>query len=168
MAAPVVSGIVATLLQVHPDWTPNMVKGALTSTATPVAGSDAGEVNAVAASNASGDQWTANQGLVPNVDSGFVLNPIDLTQSSWSQSSWSQSSWSQSSWSQSSWSQSSWSSAPDSLTAGWAQSSWSQSSWSQSSWSQSSWSQSSWTGIPDPSEGAHAATLAPTDATSGN
>ena len=122
MAAPVVSGIVATLLQVHPDWTPNMVKGALKSTATPVAGSGAGEVNAVAASNASGDQWTANQGLVPNVDSGFVLNPVDLTQSSWSQSSW----------------------------------------------SQSSWSQSSWTGIPDPSEGAHAATLAPADATSGN
>ena len=31
MAAPMISGLVADLLQEHPSWTPDQVKGALTS-----------------------------------------------------------------------------------------------------------------------------------------
>ena len=41
MAAPHVAGAAAILLQRHPDWTPALVKAALTTTARPVSGGDA-------------------------------------------------------------------------------------------------------------------------------
>jgi serine protease AprX len=78
MAAGVVSGSVALLLQARPTWTPDRIKYALTSTANNVVGSDpntvgAGELNIDAARNAA--TGLDNQG----VDRSNGLGPIDAS-----------------------------------------------------------------------------------------
>jgi serine protease AprX len=157
MSAPVVSGIVAALLEKHPSWTPDQVKGALVHNLRALPGGGH-EVDALAAYNASKDELVSNQGLEPSKLIDSATGEVD-----WERSSWSRSSWSRSSWSRSSWSRSSWSVATGELSPSWAQdsytcdcsyddspeidpsrSSWSRSSWSRSSWSRSSWSRSSW------------------------
>jgi subtilisin family serine protease len=126
MAAPVVAGLAADLLQGHPTWTPDQVKGALLTTARPLPGS--ATTKEIVGDKANGAKSTANQGLTPAplVSAG---GSVDYTRSSWSRSSWS--------------------TAPSGLTAGWARSSWSctcsltssggidptRSSWSTSTWS---------------------------------
>ena len=128
MAAPVVSGIAALMLQAHPTWTPDQVKQALRRSAEMV-GSPIGEVSAIGVLLSGGDAASANQGLVPNGLVDPATGAIDYSRSTWSRSSWS--------------------GAPSSLAAGWARSSWScdcsrlgggavdpaRSSWSRSSWS---------------------------------
>jgi serine protease AprX len=127
MAAPMISGLVADLLQYRPNWTPDMVKGALM---TPwVSGNpNVQEPDAMRL----GRVWNpqpADQGLTPNT---LITDPngdIDYSRSSWSRSSWS--------------------TASGNLSAGFARSSWScncsvtssgaidpsRSSWSTDSWS---------------------------------
>jgi len=63
MSAALVSGVAALLIEEHPDWTPNQVKGALRSTLTDVPGAG-GMVNAKRALDAT--SLTSNVGLVPN------------------------------------------------------------------------------------------------------
>ena len=131
MAAPVVSGAVADLLQVHPGLTPDEVKGTLVATARKVPGGSIGEVSAgsLAASNLKTD--SANEGLTPNTLIDPSTGDIDYSRSNWSRSNWSRSNWSRSNWSRSNWSRSNWS-----------RSNWSRSNWSRSNWSRSNWSMS--------------------------
>ena len=62
MSAAVVSGVAALMLEEHPEWTPNQVKGAMIATLENVPGAGA-TVDAAAALDGSG---SANGGLVPN------------------------------------------------------------------------------------------------------
>jgi len=126
MAAPMISGLIADVLQAHPSLTPNQIKGALTS-AFVRAQPAIQEVNAVRVAldvHPSG----ADAGLTANSLLGAEGN-IDYSRSSWSLSSWSV--------------------AKGALKAGFALSSWSCASCtggkdaadpSLSSWSLSSWS----------------------------
>ena len=134
MAAPVVSGVAALLLQKHPGLTPDQVKSILVNSAHNVAAGAAPEVDARARVTASLGGADVNAGLTPNTQVASIQGLVSPAASSWSASSWS--------------------AAPPSLTAGWAASSWSctcsggssapvapsASSWSASSWSASSWS----------------------------
>ncbi len=106
MAAPVVAGLVADLLQAHPDWTPDRVKGALMTTARPLPGPSlkAGEVvgeKAIGATKASG----ANTGLALNTLVDAATGDIDYTRATWSRATWSTASdllratWSRATWS---------------------------------------------------------------------
>jgi serine protease AprX len=126
MAAPVVSGMVADVLQKRPELTPDQVKSLLVSTGRPI-NYPVREVNGSPALTASPGS-NVNQGLTPNALVDPSTGNIDYTRSSWSRSSWSQ--------------------APDPLAAAFARSSWScdcmqssnavgptRSSWSRSSWS---------------------------------
>jgi subtilisin family serine protease len=129
MAAPVVAGTVALMLQRHPDWTPDQVKSTILATTRKLNSADVREVNAAAAAYAWEPASGANAGVAPNSLVNAATGDIDYSLSSWSLSSWSQ--------------------ASDPLTAGWALSSWSctcsagasgsvdpsLSSWSLSSWS---------------------------------
>jgi serine protease AprX len=127
MAAPMISGLVADLLQHHPNWTPNQVKGALMS-------SWVSENSSIQIPDAMKLAWlwnppVADQGLTPNNLITDTQGDIDYTRSSWSRSSWS--------------------TATGTLSAGFARSSWScncsvtstgaidpsRSSWSSNSWS---------------------------------
>jgi serine protease AprX len=130
MSAPVVSGVVALLLQKYPGWTPNQVKGALMKTARPLTGgrTDLREIVADKALTATG---TANVGLAPNTYVNPTTGDIDYTRASWSRASWS--------------------TAADALRASWSRASWScvcggttggtidptRASWSRASWSTS-------------------------------
>jgi serine protease AprX len=131
MAAPVVSGLVAIMLQKSPSLTPDQVKQMLIAGGRAVTGGIP-EVNAVGTYYAGvPTPARAAQPYEPNALVDRATGAIDYTRSSWSRSSWS--------------------SAPDSLVAGFARSSWScacgastasadsidptRSSWSRSSWS---------------------------------
>jgi serine protease AprX len=135
-AAPVVSGIAADLLALHPSWTPDQIKGALMLTAAPTSsatGSYAlgvGEAQATAAA-AVVSPPNPNAGL----DNYIVSDPsggLSFDAASWSSAAQANASWNSASWSSASWSSASWSSA-----------SWSSASWSSASWSSASWSSGS-------------------------
>jgi serine protease AprX len=129
MAAPIISGAAAGLLQLHPGWTPDQVKAALVSSGRRLPNVNVPEVNAAAAvqvstPTVSATSYSANKLVDPKTGA------IDYSLSSWSMSSWS--------------------TATGGLVAPFAMSSWSLSSWSAgadgtvdpslSSWSLSSWS----------------------------
>jgi serine protease AprX len=87
MAAPMISGLVADLLQIHPNWTPDEVKGDLTSSAV-TENSSFQEPNAVKAALL----WNppvADQGLTPSTLVSVATGDINYNLSSWSLSSWS-------------------------------------------------------------------------------
>jgi serine protease AprX len=131
MAAPMIAGAIADLLQKNPSWTPNQVKAALTSPgvyANPA-------LKEIDVSKLTGmlPPPPANRGLTPNSLILDAQGDINYNLSSWSLSSWSQ--------------------ATGAQAAGFAFSSWScvcagaatdPTSPSFSSWSFSSWSLSSW------------------------
>ena len=132
MAAPMISGLVADLLQKNPYWTPNQIKSALMSRgayANPALTEiDANKLTRLLPPPA------ANRGLTPN---NLVLDAqgnIDYTRSSWSRSSWSQATGPQAAgFALSSWSCACAGAATDPTSPSF--SSWSFSSWSLSSWS---------------------------------
>ena len=87
MAAPMISGLVADLLQIHPNWTPDQVKGALTNPAV-TESSSFQEPNAIKAALL----WNppvADQGLTPSTLVNAATGNINYNLSSWSLSSWS-------------------------------------------------------------------------------
>jgi serine protease AprX len=95
MAAPMVSGTVALMLQAHPDWTPDQVKSALVAGGRPMAGISSKALAADRAVNPGpGQVAPANRGLTPSTLINAATGDIDYTKSSWSKSSWSKSSWS--------------------------------------------------------------------------
>jgi serine protease AprX len=87
MAAPVVAGVAALILQAHPDWTPDQVKSTLIATGRDVPGA-IDEVNASAAISVPEPASGANAGLVPNELIDPATGDIDTTRSSWGRSSW--------------------------------------------------------------------------------
>src|SRR4051794_10507681 len=109
MAAPVVSGVAALMLQLQPDWTPDQVKGTILGTRRQLPGA-VEEVDAQAATTQTAPATANTTGRAPNDLIDPTTGGIDYARSSWSRSSWSRSSWS---------------TAPDALAAGWARSSWS-------------------------------------------
>ncbi len=87
MAAPAISGLVADLLEIHPNWTPDQVKGDLTSS-TVTENNSFQEPNAVKAALL----WNppaADQGLTPSSLINTATGNINYNLSSWSLSSWS-------------------------------------------------------------------------------
>jgi serine protease AprX len=87
MAAPMISGLVADLLQIHPNWTPDQVKGALTNSGA-TDNSSFQEPNGVKAALL----WNpplADQGLTANTLVSATTGNINYNLSSWSLSSWS-------------------------------------------------------------------------------
>ena len=130
MAAPMISGLVADLLQVHPNWTPDQVKGVLRSSAVTDNASfqEPGAVKAALLWNPP----AADQGLTPSSLLDAATGDINYNLSRWSLSSWSR--------------------AKGPLRAGFALSSWSCNDCSASSSpgttpSMSSWSMSSWSTV---------------------
>jgi serine protease AprX len=102
LAAPIIAGTVAGILEKRPSWTPDMVKGALLNTTRTIPGGR--EVDALNAYNASKDKLTSNIGLTPNTLVDATTGAIDYTRASWRLADWS--------------------SAPDLLQAGWSRASW--------------------------------------------
>jgi serine protease AprX len=100
MAAPIVAGIAADLLSVHPEWTPDQVKGALTFNSGRInehgepdsnlrlTVDGAWEVAADKAIDASGEELVANVGLEPSELIDPATGAIDYARASWRRASW--------------------------------------------------------------------------------
>ncbi len=143
-AAPQAAGAAADLLQQHPAWSPDQVKGLLVRRARAVSGSSAGALDLGFLGSPLAAPPLANQGVGALVCApGSSCLRGGLIASRWNSSSWNSSSWSSSSWNSSSWSSSSWSSSSWNLGS-WSSSSWNSSSWNSSSWNSSSWNSYSW------------------------
>jgi serine protease AprX len=112
-SAPIVSGVVADLLQAHPNLTPNQVKWLLQHTAAPLAGvgTGAGYPQAAAAVAYSGAVGSANAGVVPNnkiAAAGCATLPTCTSSTNYSTVSWNTVSWNTVSWNTVSWDTVSW------------------------------------------------------------
>lgn len=108
MAAGIASGAAADLIDAHPDWTPDQVKGALVKTQRDVAGARS-EVNLQAAIDAGPRKQNANGGLTPSTLIDPATGSIDPTRASWTRASWTRASWTD---------------AADPLRASWTRASW--------------------------------------------
>jgi serine protease AprX len=111
MAAPIVAGIAADVIAVHPDWSPNQVKGALTYLSGRSGTSNvrqtadgAWEVAADLAATSPVSVAVANQGLVPSDLVDSKTGDIDWVRASWGRASWGaasgplRASWGRASW----------------------------------------------------------------------
>ncbi len=140
-AAPIVSGAAATLLGLHPDWTPDQVKGALMESASPlpsalVGSAGVGEVNLRDATsvddppnpNAALDAFIVNTGTGRAIDTAAWTNAAQ-TNASWSSASWTSAAWTSASW----------------TSAAWTSASWTSAAWTSASWTSASWTSASWT-----------------------
>jgi serine protease AprX len=127
VAAPVVSGMVAQLLQARPDLTPGQVKYLLTHTALPVdgPGTGAGYPRLGAALQYGANVPSSNLGLVPNqylaaayaAQAGLTTwdtvswNTVSWNTVSWNTVSWNTVSWNMVSWNSVAWNTVSWGTA---------------------------------------------------------
>jgi serine protease AprX len=153
-AAPVVAGAAAAILAQHPDWTPDMVKGALMVSAKPMASAvqftaGVGEVDAAAAAavvappnpNAALNAFVYVDLLAGGLRSFDAASwtSAALLSESWDAASWTSASWTSASWTSASWTSASWTSAS------WTSASWTSASWTSASWTSLSVSDASWT-----------------------
>jgi serine protease AprX len=90
MAAPMIAGLVADLLQAHPRWTPDQVKGDLTSAAT--SGSSAAHEPDAVKAILNWNPPAANQGLTPSSLINTATGDVKYTLSTWSLATWSRAS----------------------------------------------------------------------------
>jgi serine protease AprX len=163
MAAGVVSGAIATILQAHPEWTPDQVKSTLIKRSRRVwdaAGGLSGREIAIdKVIDDDEPERPANRNLVPSDLIDPATGTINAQDESWAASSWGASSWGASSWGASSWGAATlqqyvadWAGAsytglsldPEAFDAGNPQNCWQLARTVSSSWGASSWGASSW------------------------
>jgi serine protease AprX len=97
LAAPIISGTVAAILEKRPSWTPDMVKGALLNTTRSISGG-AREIDALNAYNASKDKLVANRGVAPNQFIVPASGDIDYTRATWTRATWTRATWTRATW----------------------------------------------------------------------
>jgi serine protease AprX len=114
-AAPMIAGVVADVLQLHPLWTPDQVKAALTDPSVRTSADP--EIDALKVAELASPS-PANQGLPRNPLITDWSGGVDYTKASWGEASWGKASWGQASWS-----------LAGSDSAGFAKASWSTMSW---------------------------------------
>jgi hypothetical protein len=161
-AAAIVSGAVATLLDQHPELTPDQVKALLMQTSVPLPNADpvaqgAGLINMHRAREAkvstvadAVQTWPRSTGLgslqlargtVVTEDEGVILDgERTIFGDTWDAGTWAASSWDGTTWSGGEWNARTWSGDC------WCGSSWSARTWSARTWSGNSWSARTWSG----------------------
>jgi serine protease AprX len=152
-AAPVAAGAAADLLALHPNWTPDQVKGALMVSAhtLPLAAPGSvgvGELKLDAAAlvtappnpNAALQRFVVPDplgGPTPVFDAASWAEAARLD-AAWDSASWAEASWSNASWAEASWSTASW------ATASWAEASWADASWADGDTGKHTWPDLTW------------------------
>jgi serine protease AprX len=148
-SAAITSGAVALLRQMHPDWSPDRIKGALLAGAAPgpVGNPFVDGFGSLNVANASTVSATLTQvaPMIPTPLGSTVSLFVTGAGSAWNGSSWNGSSWNGSSWNGSAWNGSAWNGSSWNGSV-WTGSAWNGSSWNGSSWNGSSWNGSSWNG----------------------
>jgi serine protease AprX len=137
-AAPIAAGAAAQVLTVHPEWTPDQVKGALMATARPADAADhlsvgIGQIDVRAAqrlAHAPNPNRALTRFLIDDSAGGSI--PI-FDAASWDSATNTDASWDSASWADASWADASW------ADASWADASWADASWADASWADASW-----------------------------
>jgi serine protease AprX len=174
-AAAVTSGVVADLLSAHPGWTPDMVKAALTQTATRISTNNpnfvgSGLVNLpgalaanpgpstqtwqVATGNGSLEQARGNAHVTYNGVTlsgendifGAAWNSAAMASAEESLSAWQGGTYNGNAWCSVTWSSVTWSSVTWSSVT-WSSVTWSSVTWSSVTWSSVTWSSVTWSGV---------------------
>ncbi|HEY3109262.1 MAG TPA: S8 family peptidase [Chloroflexota bacterium] len=165
MAAPVVAGVAALILQANPGLTPNQVKYILKQTARPMAGGastvGAGAVDALAAVKLARQgvgEGKANKGQTPNRKTATAVWPVVRTLAPvwrnkgwwmgryWSDAGWDQTSgfrtangsWDDAGWDALAWANFNWE------DAGWDDAGWDNAGWDALTWSDAGWDSGGW------------------------
>jgi serine protease AprX len=150
-AAPQVAGAAALLLQKHPDWSPDQVKGALASQARAVSGTNLRSINVELAANLSAPA-PANQGVAALVcapgASCYADNGSSTVASTWSSATWNSATWNSATWNSATWNSATWNSATwntasfDSAT--WNSATWNSATWNSATWNSATWNSAAW------------------------
>jgi hypothetical protein len=119
LSAPVVAGTAADLLALHPDWSPDQVKGALMASATALpnavpGSSGVGEIDAAAAADVAAPQnpnAPLETFLVPDANGGPAIDTEAWAAAAAADPSWAASYWGSSYWGSSYWGSAYWGSA---------------------------------------------------------
>jgi serine protease AprX len=133
MAAPVVSGTIALLLQEQPDLTPDQVKYRLMATANQswpgynATKAGAGLVDAYAAVYGTTTDY-ANQGIIPSQMLATGDDAINFDSVGWNTVGWNTVGWNTVGWNTVGWNTVGWN------TVGWNTVGWNTSNWSSSTW----------------------------------
>jgi serine protease AprX len=159
-AAPVVAGAAAYLLAVHPEWTPDQVKGALMATAVPTPlsaplASGVGEVNAAYAvdvKNPPNPNLALRQFVVPDPE-GSSIPVFDEaawakaaeTDPAWDAATWTSATWTSATWTSTTWTSATWTSAA------WEAATWTSATWTSATWTSATWTSAIWTTSTDAS-----------------
>jgi len=144
-AAPVVAGAADLLLALHPDWTPDDIKGALMASATPLAspGTGIGEVNIADAAAVTGAP-SPNAGL-----DAYAWHAAVQTDPDWNDASL-EANWTASNWTAANW-----------TSANWTAANWTEANWTDSNWTDANWTAANWTEISSTEANSTEATWAP-------
>jgi serine protease AprX len=147
-AAPVVAGTAAYLLALHPNWTPDQVKGALMLTARPTPSSapfstGVGVVNEAAATtltNPPNPNLALDQFLSPDPNGGQT--PIFDT-AAWGSAARLDAAWGSAAWGSAAWGSAAWGSAAWG-SAAWGSAAWGSAAWGTAAWGSSSLASAAW------------------------
>lgn len=153
-AAPVAAGAAAHILALHPEYSPDQVKGALMVTARPTAAAPwslgLGELDAVTAAtvdnppnpNTALDQFLTTDSSGATVFDSATWSATAQTDANWASANWASANWSSANWSGANWAEANWASANWS-DANWAAANWSAANWSDANWAAANWSDTS-------------------------
>ena len=161
-SAAVVTGIAAYVRGIHPDWTPDQVKGALMANANTVPKSPplSAGLGAVDAKGAAGDRSppTANLAL-----DRFVVTGQGDSVPTFDAAAWLAAAKADPNWDADAWTAGGWSRNQNKAAVSWSDVSWSDVSWSDVSWSDVSWSDVSWSDVAWSDSGLEDAALGDVD-----
>jgi subtilisin family serine protease len=134
-AAPAVAGAAAQLLALHPDWTPDRVKGALMASATRLAdaGTGIGELDVAAAADVASPP-NPNENL-----DAFVGTDPDSGLQAFSAANWTSAVASSANWTSANWTSANWTSA------NWTSANWTSANWTSANWTSANWTSANWT-----------------------
>jgi serine protease AprX len=137
-AAPVVSGAAAYALALHPNWTPDQVKGALMLTAQ-LARSAAPLSEGVGVVNAA-DAAAVTSPPNPNValDQFLVADPNGGSIPVFDATAWQSAAWGSAAWGSAAWGSAAWGSAA------WGSAAWGSTAWSAAAWGTAAWGTAAW------------------------
>ena len=134
-AAPIVAGIAADLIALHPTWTPDQVKGALISTLRRTADGKGQEVDASRADRARGRRLLANAGVTPSLLIDPATGDVDPTRAGWTRAGWTRAGWTRAGWTRAAWTcvcPGSQLDEVDGTRAGWTRAGWTRAGWTTS------------------------------------
>jgi serine protease AprX len=167
-ASAVTSGLAALLLQAHPDWTPDQVKTALKSTASPISGlgsnsQGAGRVNLTAAMSANPGaavQQTPVANGLGSLDASrggvyiqttcngavrVIQGEIDTRCAPWNGAAWTGAAWTGAAWTGAAWTGAAWTGS-DWMGGAWTGAAWTGAAWTGGAWTGAAWTGAAWTG----------------------